>query len=154
MWSILIFQALFYITLIYFSSKYFVYWHLQPGHIFNDWTLRISYLLWRFLFVMVFVGTPISGYVFKSFACSWDSFLILHCLVQIRYECFCLVLSYFLLPCLGIISWRHSLLWRLNREGGYRKRGGGWGWKEYRKENLWLGCICCMKEESKYIFVE
>lgn len=64
--------------------------------------------------------------VFKFVACFWTSFLLLHCLVQIRHECFCLVLSYFALPCLGVISWRTALFWRLNIWVDLGKRGGGW----------------------------
>lgn len=66
--------------------------------------------------------------------------LLLGCLIQLRYGCFCLIVSLSYLP---VIPWRLGLFGRGNRgrvESG--KQGcSGERWEEWRWGKLWLGCI-------------
>jgi hypothetical protein len=50
-------------------------------------------------------------------------FLLLGYLVQPWYEGFCLILLYFVLPHLLVVSWRPALFWR-EMEGELMERGG------------------------------
>lgn len=59
------------------------------------------------------------GYL-SLFCLLWDFFL-LGCLVQPRYEDFCLILLYHVSSCLVAISWRPALFWRGR---GMKKRDG------------------------------
>lgn len=66
-------------------------------------------------------------------------FLSLGCLDKLHYEGFCLVLLYFVLSCLVIVSWRPALIWRKMMRGDVDlgKRRDGRSLAESGKKNLW-----------------